>query len=266
MIHRLRFLHLLGGHVIWRADDALRLHQVRFRLAAHELGDAEVGDLHAALFVQQDVLRFDVAMDDTFVVGELQRLANLRHDLQRLARGKLPRSLQLPQVQSVHKLHDEERQSVHLAELVNGHNVGMTQPGQGAGLAVESFGKVRAGDLRGKNFQRDKAIQFRLACFIDRTHPAFADEGEDFQLGKQLGQFLHGWWLERRAFGAGFRRNPLRQQAGGTKPVQRVRWQRTPALGTFLWHVGVARICFVLIHTAFSEAKTRKRYRKNAGK
>ena len=54
---------------------------------ANKLGDAKVGDLHPALLVEQDVLRLDVAVDDALLVRELQRLANLRHNGQRLLRA-----------------------------------------------------------------------------------------------------------------------------------------------------------------------------------
>ena len=61
-------------------------------LAADQLGQAEVGDLHPALLVQQDVLRLDVAVDDAVVVGVLEGLADLRHDGQGLLGASLPAS------------------------------------------------------------------------------------------------------------------------------------------------------------------------------
>ena len=56
---------------------------------------------------------------------ELEGLANLRHDLERLARGKFARLLQLAQVQAIDELHDEKRQAIDLAEFIDGHDVGM---------------------------------------------------------------------------------------------------------------------------------------------
>ena len=47
-------------------------------------------------------------MDNALVVGELQRVANLRHDGQRLARGNAAAREQLPQVHAVHEFHEEE--------------------------------------------------------------------------------------------------------------------------------------------------------------
>ena len=69
---------LLGGHV-GRGARALGGR-------ADQGGDAEVGDLHPPVAVHEDVLRLDVAVDHPVVVGELERLADLRHDRQRLGR------------------------------------------------------------------------------------------------------------------------------------------------------------------------------------
>ena len=79
------FQRVLGRHVLRGADDAPGFRQADFGLRAHDFGNAKVGDLHPAFPVQQDVLRLDIPVHDAFVVGELQRLANLRHDLQGLA-------------------------------------------------------------------------------------------------------------------------------------------------------------------------------------
>jgi hypothetical protein len=47
-------------------------------------------------------------MNDALVVRELQRVANLRHDGQRLARGNATGVEQLAQVHAVHEFHEEE--------------------------------------------------------------------------------------------------------------------------------------------------------------
>jgi CitMHS family citrate-Mg2+:H+ or citrate-Ca2+:H+ symporter len=87
---------LLRGHVL-RRTGGLRLGQPyarRFR--AEDLRDAKVRDLHHARFVDEQVLRLDVAMHDAVVVGALQRLANRRHDGQRLLWREAARLHRLP--------------------------------------------------------------------------------------------------------------------------------------------------------------------------
>ncbi len=85
-------------------------------------------------------------------------------------------------------------QRARLAEVMHGHNVGMVQTRQGAGLAVEPFGKAGiAGDRRWQYLQGNETVQGWLARLVNRAHAALADEAEDFELGKELGDFLDGW-------------------------------------------------------------------------
>ena len=51
MVHRLGFLHLLGRHILRRADCPPGFGYGGFRLPAYDFGDPKVGDLHPALFV-----------------------------------------------------------------------------------------------------------------------------------------------------------------------------------------------------------------------
>ncbi len=254
MVHRLRLLDLFRRHVLRRPQHAAGFRQRDFRLAAQDFGDAEIGNLHPPLFVHQDVFRLDVAMDDALVVRELQRLADLGDDLQRLARRKPAGPLELPQVQPIHEFHEEIGEPVHLTELVDRDNVRMVQLGQRAGLSPEAFGKAGpARGLRRQNLQGDHPVKRALAGLIDRSHAPFADKPEKFKLRKQPRHLLDARRLERRGLRLRSRvcRCALLQQAGGAKPLQRPGWQRRPALWTLLFH---ARICFCSIHTPFSEA------------
>ncbi len=119
------------------------------------------------------------------VVGVLQRLADLRHDGERLGGRESPRLQHLPQRQAVHKFHQQKIISLRFAEVVNGDDVGMVQPGQRAGFAFESLGKLRVVLLfRRKDLQRHEPVQARLAGFVNRAHAALAQQFDDFELGK----------------------------------------------------------------------------------
>ena len=281
MVHGLRVLHLLRRHVMRCADDlaflsdwgsslALRppaTHRMgegrgEGRASTHNSGNAKVSDLHPALFVEQDVLRLDVAVDDAFIVRELERLANLRDDLQRLARRQFARLLQLSQVKSIDKLHDEEGQSVGLAELMDGDDVRMAQSRQRAGLAIEPLGKTwPARGLRRENLQRHKTVERRLTGFINGPHAPLADESEDFELWKQAGDLGHTRRLEWLCLCGRGRLCPCAvfEQAGRAEAIERARRQRGSALGTFrwFWH---APAPFVVSDTPSSEAKRGKCY------
>ncbi len=91
---RLIQLRLLGAHVLGRADHLAELGEQRLlgQPLADRLGDAEVDDLgNGAVVVQRDqhVGRLDVAMDDSLLVGVLNRLADGDEQLQPLARREL---------------------------------------------------------------------------------------------------------------------------------------------------------------------------------
>ncbi len=124
-------------------------------------------------------------MDDALVVRELERVANLRHDGQRLARADATGGEQLPQVHAIHEFHDEEIQSIGAAEIMDGNDAWVVEPGQRLGFAGEPFGESGVLTNPGRqNLERDDAVEFLLPGFVHRAHAAAADELEDFELGK----------------------------------------------------------------------------------
>ena len=85
-------LGLFGTHVGGRADELLEGGKeglVRQTLAAGGLGDAKINDLghrHAIMVGHQDVGWLDVAMNDAFLVGVLDGLADLNEQVAAVAR------------------------------------------------------------------------------------------------------------------------------------------------------------------------------------
>ena len=69
---------LLGAHVIRRPDDVSRLRHF-LRLVARRLGDAEVDDFDEVVAVARlrdhDVVRLEIAVDNSHVVSDGERLA-----------------------------------------------------------------------------------------------------------------------------------------------------------------------------------------------
>jgi len=71
--------------------------------------------------------------------------------------------------------------------------------GQCPGFARETFGKCRViADAGRKDFQRHQAVELFLPRLINRSHAAFADEFEDFQLRKFRGELADGGRIEGR--------------------------------------------------------------------
>ena len=168
----------------------MRRHRVRIR--PDQLREAEVGDLHAAVAIEQHVLRLDVAVHDAAVVRELQRVADLRDDAQRL-RGRQPsRALHLPQVHAVDELHQQVVQAARLAEVVDGDDVRVLKAREGARLAREALGEARvARDGGRQNLERDQSVEPRLPRLVDGAHAALADQFEDLELRKERAQVVY---------------------------------------------------------------------------
>ena len=203
---------------------------------AQHLGDAKISDLHPAIFVEQQVLRLDVAVDDAPVVGELQCVTERRHDGQRLLRRELPRAQKLAQVQAVHKFHEQVIKPARLPEVINGDDVRMVQRRQRLRLPRETFGKFRvAHAFRREKFQCDETVQGLLSCLVNHTHAAATEAFENFKLREMWGDLfgrqrrLRG----RRIIGEnGFRFQVQRHEAFGTQSFGCIRWQRYSALRT----------------------------------
>ncbi len=173
--------------------------------AVDQLSQAEVGDLHPPLTIEQDILRLDVAMDDSLLVRELQRVAELRHDRHRLLRRQMPDLEHPAEVRAVHVLHEEVVPPLHLPEIINRDDVGMVQPSQRPRLADEPLLKARiAIDARRKDFERDQPIEPAMACLVHHPHSAAPHQFDDFELGELASQLRH--------VGRGGGRRPLRQR------------------------------------------------------
>ena len=65
----------------------LRSPRVRDDSRAFDLGDPKVEDFHLASWVEKDVGRLDVAVDDALGVGRLQRIGDLHRDVEQCVRS-----------------------------------------------------------------------------------------------------------------------------------------------------------------------------------
>ena len=114
---------LFGGHVHGRADDPAFFDRVGVLI--QPFGQAEVADLRRAIGGQQNVRRFQVAVDDVSFVGEIHRPS------QRLGQCcRLPSRLRHPlefvaQVPACQILKGHVRLAVVLIDLVDVHQIRM---------------------------------------------------------------------------------------------------------------------------------------------
>ena len=191
------------------------------RLAPDDLGDAEVGDLHPALLVQQDVLRLDVAVDDALVVGVLQRLADLRTMASASSRRESAGPQQLPQVHAVHVLHQQVVADRRPApKSCTATMFGWFSRASAWASRANRSAKPRvAARLAGQDLQRHQPVQLRLARLVDRPHAAPAEQFQDFELREVGPSSSQGRRDERRGLGEGGGFPARLSPAGASKPA-----------------------------------------------
>jgi hypothetical protein len=81
---------------------------------------------------------------------------------------------------SVEMRHDQEVGTVDRADVVDGANVRMLERGHGTRFPLETCAQIGiVGDCFGKDFDRDRSVEARVAGFVDLAHPARAKGREN---------------------------------------------------------------------------------------
>ncbi len=165
-------LYLLGRHVMGRAHHAAGDGQV---LAVQQLGDAEVGQHHAALGLDQDVGRLQIAVNDALAVGVVDGAGDRLQDLHPLVhRQARPQLGQRPPGDEIH--HD-----VVGADLVHRHDVRVVQPRRRRGLDPQAIGRAVAQDL-----DRHLATQVGVARLEHVAGPAVGNTPHHLVLAERV--------------------------------------------------------------------------------
>src|SRR5262249_59798606 len=108
----------------------------RFRL--DELGEPEIQDLHAAVRGEEDVLGFEVAVDDPLVMSRGEAVRDAERVLDELALRQPAASQALPQRLSFEQLRNDEGCAVLGADVVDDEDVGMAQSANRLDLLLEA--------------------------------------------------------------------------------------------------------------------------------
>ena len=160
---------------------------------------------HAALVKKEDIVRFDIAVDDALLVGVHEGQEQLRTELQR---GGVGQSTLVPQPLAQRLppkvLHHEERAVTRIEpEIVHDDDVRIGELAGDPCLALKSHVEFRIGAQAGVDqFDRDFALERRVHGPEDLSHAAAAAEFEDAVAAADQGRqrdCRHG--LERRRAG-----------------------------------------------------------------
>ena len=124
-------------------------------------------------------------MDDALLVRRFERLGDLLRDRQRLVDRDRPARNALRQVLALDEFHHQRTDTVGFFETVDLRDVGMIQRCEGLRFAREPCEPVGVARERVRqDFDRDVAIQLRIAGAIDLAHTPGPKGGKDFVRAK----------------------------------------------------------------------------------
>jgi hypothetical protein len=145
-------------------------------------GEAEVEDAGAAVGVDDDVVGFEVAVDDAAAVGGGEAPTGGEEHGDDLAPG-VRASQPLAEREALDELHGDEDLVAVGADVEEGDDVGVRELGHGLGLAQEAGAAevllLAAGEARVQELDGDLAVELGVIGGIDHAHAAGAEAAED---------------------------------------------------------------------------------------
>jgi len=150
-------------------------------ISSQPLGQTEVGDPDLIVEIDQDVGRFEVAVQDAVLVGIMHGLGDAADVSGGLARRQRTAADEAGQILAFDIIHREERLALDVADFVDGDDVGVPQAGGGLGLAMEAFNSLPAGErAQQEHLHGDDPVQADLAGAVNNPHPAVGDLFQQF--------------------------------------------------------------------------------------
>ena len=123
----------------------------------------------------EDIGRFDVAVNDPLGVGGIQALRNLDRQVQDLVGGERLAEDALLQRFPLQELHRNEVLPLVLIDLMDGADIRVVEGRSSLRFPLESFNCMTVlGYCLGEELQGDKAAQGSVLGFVDDTHPSAA--------------------------------------------------------------------------------------------
>ncbi len=175
---------LLRRHVRRRADHRADRREIRVgHVLVDQLGDAEIEDLHQIRAVlgapDDDVVRFEIAVNDADRVRRRQAVADLRDHAERAAERDAARGPhEPPQAVPGEQLHDDEDRPVLQLDVVDDiDDVAVADEVDRARLLEEA--RDRVATLRvvlAEELERDVASELGVLGAVDASHAAPADD------------------------------------------------------------------------------------------
>ena len=170
-----------GGHLVHHHAERVEVRSRLYWSPLDRPGDAEVGDLHAAVAVDDDVLRRDITMDDVTPVSEPERL----EDLQRYRSEEVGTEGSVFQNDRLERsplqiLHSYVVCAVRLPPVADPYDVRVVEAGSAARFAAETLEELLAvRKARGKYLESDLLAENAVVGKVDIGHAAATQRADD---------------------------------------------------------------------------------------
>src|SRR5262249_24582304 len=143
------------------------------------LCQAESKQLGIATYSNENVSRLDVAMDDSFAVGCVQRVGHLNGERQRSSDIQRPAGNPLAERFALQQLHDEKRMPRGLAHVVHDANIRMIEGRGCACFSLETLPRSFSLKYLRQDLYRNVTVQSTVPSAIHFAHPALSARAKD---------------------------------------------------------------------------------------
>ncbi len=161
--------HLLGRHVGGgpHRHPLVRESRVKAPLSRPRFGqpgEAEVEQLDHTVRGEKQVGGLEVAVDHTLAVRRVEAVRDLKAEVECSPPRQCARRQELAKVAALEQLHDRIRPPALSPEVIDRHDVGVAQAGNGAGLPLEALTPRRLrGDVLRQHLDRHRALEHGVA-------------------------------------------------------------------------------------------------------
>ena len=143
----------------------------------------------------EDICGLDVAMNDAFGVGGIERVGDLDGQTERDVGLERAAGDAMFQRDPFEEFHGDEGLAILLADIVDGADVGVVECGGSLGFALKAGeGLGIAGNLFGEKFEGDEAAEAGVFGFVDNTHATASKLFDDAVVGDGFANHAVAVW------------------------------------------------------------------------
>jgi hypothetical protein len=143
-----------------------------FRAKPAHLGQAKVENLGVPSIGDEDVGRFNIAVNDAFGMGRIESVGDVDAKIKETFCFQRTPENELLQRLAFQVLHHDKGPPFVIADFVNGANVGMVESRRRPGFASKTLQRlIILGDVVGQKFQGDHAAKLSILSLVHDTHP-----------------------------------------------------------------------------------------------